>query len=961
MSLKITRAALMGAVGSFALLSATSATAQTTNSTTAAPAEEKEAETIVVRGIRPIADSERAALQVQRNSPSLVAVVSADSIGQLPDQNIAFAVGRLPGVGIERDQGQARYVNLRGTPNTWTTIAFDGINVVSPEGRSSRFDNIPSVLAAQVVVTKAITPDMSGDTVAGNVNVRTRSAFDYPGFKFNAKLSGGIMALGGGAEVDTSFVLSNRFMDDKLGVLVQASLYSRDQVTDNWETDPYVTGGGNTDRRPGWEDRRWAREYENKPYRLTRGNISYSGRVDYRLNDTTKLHFSSIFTNFTDVELRSNYIFRLDNGATATGTAACPTTAAPQTNSGAFDICNGNTPNQGTVYGAQITSNFNSLDYEQSIWTNTLGADFSFAGWDATARLNYTESIDALDAPGLPNFASPALPTGSANTPANLAAVLADRPTVTYFLGNDNFNTVQLFRTVPTISGTSVVRARGERIFSIDQFPQTFLNISSRDAQDETTAVTGRFDATRDFNFFGGETTVKLGGLFTDRTKESFSTVFTTTAQQIAAAGRAPITYNDIAIDRAYLGDLRLGYAFRYHGKTRVDTLAAELKAANIGSFADQSANLYKVTENIVAGYAMATYKQDWGNVVFGVRAERTKNTGQALVNLNPASSTSVPVTVKTEAEDTLFFPSAHVNIDLNDEMKLRFGVTTGASRPDFDDLRPNFVINDTTQSISGGNPDAGPEKSVGLDAYFEWYQKNDGYFMVGAFYKDIKDVLFTQTDVFGRTDLDITGFARSGYSLSTIRNGGKGYLSGFEIAFSQRAEKWVEDAGLPDFLGGFGVSANATFTDSEVEVPSVANTYSNPTNAALFPAFVPVRKIKLPGTSESLYNISLIYEKYNLSARLTYQFRTAWGQSVGAYGVANGKIVPVTNGDVFWDDDNEMDLSIRYELNKNVEYFFDAVNLTDQQAIRYGDSRAFPIEGETFGRRYIMGVRINF
>ncbi len=936
MTTQFTRAALMGAVGSLALLAATAATAQTAATTTPAPAEDKAAETIVVRGVRPIADSERAALQVQRNSPSLVAVVSADSIGQLPDQNIAFAIGRLPGVAIERDQGQARYVNLRGLPNNWATLSFDGINVVSPEGRSSRFDNIPSVLAAQVVVTKAITADMSGDTVAGNVNVRTRSAFDYPGFKANIKASAGIMTLGGGAEIDTSFVVSNRFMDGKLGVLLQGSFYSRDQVTDNWETDPYQTGGGSVDRRAGYEDRRWAREYENKPYRLTRGNKSYSGRVDYRVNDTTKVFFSSIFTNFTDVELRSNFIFRMDNGATATGTSACPAVPAPQTTSGAFDICNGNTPDRGFVYGAQITSNFNSLDYEQSIFTNTLGADFEFAGWDASARLNYTESVDGLNAPGLPNFASP--------------STITDRPTVEYFLGDDDYNSVKLYRTIVTGTGATAVRSRGERVNSIEAFPVTFLNISSREAQDETTAVTGRFDASRDFTVFGGETTLKVGGAFTDRTKESFSSVFTTTAAQVAAAGRAPITYNDIAIDRPYLGQLQLGYQFRYHGKTRVDSLAADLKAKNIGSFVDQSLNLYKVSENIVAGYAMATWKQDWGNVIVGLRAERTKNEGQALVDLTPSVATDANTLVKTEAEDTLFYPSAHVNFDLNDEMKLRFGLTTGASRPEFDDIRPNFVINDVTQTISGGNPDAGPERSTGFDAYFEWYQKSGGYFMVGAFYKDIKDVLFTQTDVFGRTDLDVGTNLRSNYALSTIRNGGNGYLSGFEIALSQNAEKWVEQAGLPDFLGGFGFGANATFTESEVEIPAG-------TNAAVQPA----RKISLPGTSDYLYNLSLIYEKYGLSARLTYQFRTTWLQGVGTYNVINGKLVPTTNGDVFWDDDGEMDLSIRYEVNKNLEFFLDAVNIANEQAIRYGDTRAFPIEGETFGPRYIMGVRLNF
>lgn len=141
----------------------------------------EEGEAIVVTGARPIAESEAAALQVQKASDSLVAVASSDSVGRLPDQNIAQATSRLPGVAVESDQGQARYISLRGAPNYWTTLSFDGINVVSPEGRDARFDSIPSAIAKQIVVPKVVTPDMPGETVAGNVNVITRSAFDYGG------------------------------------------------------------------------------------------------------------------------------------------------------------------------------------------------------------------------------------------------------------------------------------------------------------------------------------------------------------------------------------------------------------------------------------------------------------------------------------------------------------------------------------------------------------------------------------------------------------------------------------------------------------------------------------------------------------------------------------------------------------------------------------------------------------
>lgn len=154
------------------------------------PGDVAEGDTIIVTASRPIAESEAAALAIQKNSDSLVSVVASDAVGRLPDQNIAQAAGRLPGLAVERDQGQARYLSLRGAPNYWTTLSFDGINVVSPEGRDARFDSIPSALASQIVVSKAVTPDMPGETISGNVNIITRSPLDYDGFRISGKLGG---------------------------------------------------------------------------------------------------------------------------------------------------------------------------------------------------------------------------------------------------------------------------------------------------------------------------------------------------------------------------------------------------------------------------------------------------------------------------------------------------------------------------------------------------------------------------------------------------------------------------------------------------------------------------------------------------------------------------------------------------------------------------------------------------
>ena len=74
-----------------------------------------------------------------------------------------------------------------------------------------------------------------------------------------------------------------------------------------------------------------------------------------------------------------------------------------------------------------------------------------------------------------------------------------------------------------------------------------------------------------------------------------------------------------------------------------------------------------------------------------------------------------------------------------------------------------------------------------------------------------------------------------------------------------------------------------------------------------------------------------------------------------------NGAIYPVDNGDIFWDTDDELDLSIRYQVTSNLEIYFDAVNLTDMGARRYGHQANNPIEFEKFGPRYLGGLRFNF
>ncbi|MBB5716532.1 TonB-dependent receptor [Sphingomonas aerophila] len=883
---------------------------------------------VVVTGSRPIAESEAAALQAQRTSPSLVSVIASDSIGRLPDQNVAQAVSRLPGVAVQRDQGQARYVNLRGSPINWTTLSFDGINVVSPEGRDARFDSIPSAIASQIVVRKAVTPDMTGETIAGNIDIITRSAFDYPGAKLQAKGGVGYVELGKKTEYETSLVYSDRFETGigDFGLTSSASLYRRHMVTDNFETDWEAV---EQDRRPGFENRIWARETENKLYRLTRQNYSLSTRLDYRPDSDNRLFAETIYSAFEDDEQRSNYIFDLDDqqSRTPNGTTACAANPLPASNTtGYADVCTGNAPLRGTVYGIDLNSNFTVRAYKQSVFTNTVGGDHELGDWKVNWRGNYTRSIDDRSQPAQLNYDSPGFGTNGASA--------GNRLTVGYDLTDPQLARVELFRTTRATNGAL---GRGDRVTSIEDFPRTLLRLRSLRAKDVTDAYTAKLDVSRAVSLFDAPVTFQAGLRFDDRTKTSKEYLLDVSSAATFTAAGISNSFSAISIPGGFQGEIPLGYTFQYFGRDQIMGLVD--RAATVAPYAFVPANYYDVQEKVYAGYAMATATVPWGSIIGGARVEHVRNDSRAFA-INGATNAITPVEVK--GDSTLVYPSLHFNWDVNKRMRARLSFNTGAARPDYDQLRPNLTFNDANLTVSGGNPQAKPEKARGVDLYVEYYTQPRGFLSVGLFYKDVRDVLFDFTGTFNSAALNFGGVDRSQYVYSTITNGGDGEIYGLEAAIQQQLDPFVADLGLPDWIGGFGVQLNATLNHSRATTPDG-------------------RRVKLPGTSDAVYNLIGYYERYGFSARISYQNRSAWLDGLGSFAVINGVNRGVDGGDFFWAKDDELDASIRYQLTPNVEVYGDFSNLLDGPGRRYVGSSQYTIEHETFGRRYTGGVRVTF
>src|ERR1041384_2677988 len=148
------------------------------------------------------AAGEAEAVNRERSADNLVQVLPADVIRSLPNANIADALGRLPSVTLERDEGEGKYVQIRGTEPRLSNVTIDGVNVPSPESgvRQIKLDTLASDLVESIEVNKTLQANQDGDGIGGSVNLKTKTAGDVPSFSLYGL--GGYTPIIGGRGVD---------------------------------------------------------------------------------------------------------------------------------------------------------------------------------------------------------------------------------------------------------------------------------------------------------------------------------------------------------------------------------------------------------------------------------------------------------------------------------------------------------------------------------------------------------------------------------------------------------------------------------------------------------------------------------------------------------------------------------------------------------------------------------------
>lgn len=264
--------------------------------------------------VRPQLESQTRAVDLKRSSDAIEDAVSSDAMGVYPDKNVAESLQRLPGVSVTRDQGEGRFVVIRGLDANLNSVSVDGIAIGTPEdsSRAAPLDVIPSDSTERLRVVKSPTPDMPGDAIGGAILVESASAFDRDGRSLRGKIEASHQQLSGETSPKAAFNYSEVFADT-FGVAVGVNYQKRSFESDNTEVE-YGTFEG------GAKDDLFANSLQRRKYEIERKRIGANLNLDWHPDEDNRYYLRTLYSQFDDAETRQRTIFDFgDEGITALG------------------------------------------------------------------------------------------------------------------------------------------------------------------------------------------------------------------------------------------------------------------------------------------------------------------------------------------------------------------------------------------------------------------------------------------------------------------------------------------------------------------------------------------------------------------------------------------------------------------------------------------------------------------
>src|SRR6266478_5012587 len=705
------------------------------------------------------AAGEAAAVNRERIADDVVQVLPADVIRSLPNANLADALGRLPSVSIERDEGEGKYVQVRGTEPRLTNTAIDGINVPSAESgvRQIKFDAIPADLVESVEINKTLQANMDADGIGGSINLVSKTASERPTVALSG-MGGYMPILGGRSQVETTGTVGQRFGQSKrFGILVGGSYDWTGRGIDDIEpvSDVATFPGGGTQV---WKDAIDVREY-----RYYRSRWGVAGSADYKLTDGSNIYARLLYSNFKNYGDRWVYSLN-DNtpGIQLLGSNGCD-------------------PASGECTGVP---SFNTQDRRPNIGIGSLlvggrhDLSSSWFAWDVSGARSYDEN--AL--PGTASFGSTLSTSNCQFDPTATKSIYRPQFTPACFSEAYDPTTMQL----------------GD--VQIDHGQSAQVNFQATGA------------AAKRYHLGGKLSTIEIGGRFRNAHKYDNSFNIDYTPNNTVLLSQFP---NGFTNNNYYDGSYKLGYNVNY--QTARDFLMANLASFSAASSAGGDPANYGFVEKVSAGYVMNTI--DLSSRVRVVAGVRFEGTNLEVVN-RVFDGTVSPPTISDNRFNGSYvktLPSASLRYAFITNTNLRWVYSRGLSRPDPQDIAQALTFStagspgNLKNLLTLGNPNLKPETADNFDVLVEHYLNPFGMISAGYFYKRLADPIVTQTFVL--TNFHPAPKIRPGtFTATQPINAGSAWISGFEAAYLQHLSF------LPGPLAGLGISANYGYTDSSAK-----------------------------------------------------------------------------------------------------------------------------------------------
>ncbi|MEO1731042.1 MAG: TonB-dependent receptor [Pseudomonadota bacterium] len=734
---------------------------------------------IVVTGFRQ-AFSE--SLEAKRNADQVIDVITAEQIGQFPDQNVAEAIQRVPGVTITRNNGEGESVSIRGLAPTFTRVEIDGrttaitIDSANPE-RASVLSPLVSDLYNTIEVVKSPTArDIEGG-IGGIVRLSTPDPLDIGERRIGLEAGFQISDVREEFEPQFTGFFSDTFADNTIGVLFTATYEEFDRRLDKIQantgyevvdeglladdTDPAllalvgqrVSGRSRAEQRDGERQR-----------------LNLNGKLQVQATDELELYVNGVFTRDDREEDRSRIQIDWDRGDLIGGeTGPGDTLARAEFDRHRVDLRTFTRLADIETYGVSGGLVFEPKDWVIELEGNITSSEESFTEFRADARVN-------RDGPGGYDLtADPRFPVFF------LEAASAD-------LADLDVRSLNQQRRIISLEESSL-RADFEREFDMDFLSSIEFGVRYADSQ---------FDRRQ------GQINSSTGGL----------------------------TWAD-APDQSFVLDGTFGEGAGVDLLTlwpSVDPVSFYNQFPSTDTFTFNDENLYFITEETLAAYGMLNYETGGENVNLrgnvGVRWVQTDYSGEGRIDVDTADAEflidDAPALEQTYDD---FLPSANfaLGFGAREDVIIRGAVARALTRPTINEMNPGIDLNFEDLEGERGNPELDPFRAWTYDLGVEYYfgPTNEGLIAVNAFYKDVENFIvpiqLEETYAFPEV-----GVPSAVYTIDTFTNGGSANISGFEVAFQ------TPFTFLPEPFDGFGVFANYTYTDSEF-TDQFGNTFTFP------------------------------------------------------------------------------------------------------------------------------------